>query len=103
MRFVHRLLSRRRPLPGPDIQASDVARGDLGPAPIFPAHVRTGAPVGRSLRLAESPDGRLVTDLWDCTAGSFDWYFDSDEIAHILDGEVHVRRRFGTGLLSAPR
>ena len=77
------------------MQPSDVHRDELTPAPITPEHVRAGAPEGRSLRLSESPDGRLVTDLWDCTAGVFDWYFDADEIAHILDGEVRVAEDSG--------
>ena len=76
--------------PQPDVQTADSGRRDLGPAPIEPNDVRDGQPVARSLRLSASPDGRLVSDLWDCTAGRFDWIFGSDEIVKILEGEVHI-------------
>jgi len=59
--------------------------------PIDPSWIRTGAPVARAVTLTESPDGLLTTGLWDCTAGTFTWIFGSDEIVHILEGEVTVR------------
>jgi uncharacterized cupin superfamily protein len=72
------------------ILTADARRDDLGPCPITPAHVLSGAPVARSAQLTASGDGRISTHLWDCTAGSFHWFFAVDEIVHILDGEVHV-------------
>jgi uncharacterized cupin superfamily protein len=72
------------------ILTADVRRRDLAEAPITAAHVVTGAPVARGVRLTASDDGLVSTHLWDCTAGTFHWYFGVDEVVHILDGEVHV-------------
>jgi len=68
----------------------DTSRDDLVPQPIEPSWIRSGAPVARAVTLTESPDGRLTAGLWDCTAGTFRWVFGSDEIVHILEGEVRV-------------
>ena len=65
--------------------------GPLETAPLRPGTVLTGAPHARSRSLGASPDGLLSYGLWDCTAGAFRWTFYSDEIVHILEGEVTVR------------
>lgn len=59
------------------------------------AEVLEGSPVTRSLDLTRSPDGKLTTNLWDCTAGSFRWYYSTDEVVHVLEGEVHVTAEDG--------
>ncbi len=66
------------------------SRDDLEPAPIRPEWVLEGEPVARALKLAGAADGNLNCSLWDCTKGKFRWHFRSDEIVHILEGEVHV-------------
>ena len=71
--------------------ASETSRNDLAPLPIDPAWIREGAPVARALTWSESPDSLLTSGLWDCTAGTFTWIFGTDEIVHILEGEVRVR------------
>jgi uncharacterized cupin superfamily protein len=70
--------------------ATLAAQGDLEPAPIRPEWVLEGEPIARALKLAAAPDGNLNCSLWDCTKGKFRWRFRSDEIVHILEGEVHV-------------
>jgi uncharacterized cupin superfamily protein len=77
-------------VPAAAILTGDAQRRDLEPAPITSDHVIAGAPLARSVTLTASPDGLLSTHVWDCTAGSFHWYFGVDEVVHILDGEVHV-------------
>lgn len=77
----------------------------LAPAPIDPAWVREGNPVARASLLCASGDGMAATFQWDCTAGTFDWYFAGDETVHILEGEVFVtdgqmERRLGPGSLA---
>lgn len=69
----------------------DTSRTDLSPMPINPAWIRDGNPVARSLTLGRSPDSLVSTGLWDCTAGTFVWVFQRDEIAHIIEGEARVR------------
>jgi uncharacterized cupin superfamily protein len=71
--------------------AFESARGDLVDQPIEPSWIRTGTPVARAITLTESPDGLLTTGIWDCTAGTFTWIFQTDEIVHILEGEVTVK------------
>jgi uncharacterized cupin superfamily protein len=71
--------------------AFESSRGDLVSQPIEPSWIRSGTPVARAVTLTESPDGLLTTGIWDCTAGTFTWIFQTDEIVHILEGEVTVR------------
>lgn len=62
----------------------------LEPAPIRPEWVIAGRPVARTSNLTVSSDGTGTSFVWDCTAGTFHWYFGGDEIVYILEGEVHV-------------
>lgn len=62
----------------------------LEPAPIRPEWVMEGQPEARSAELSRAPDGTAMTVLWDCTAGTFNWFFAGDETAHILEGEAAV-------------
>jgi uncharacterized cupin superfamily protein len=71
--------------------AFDTSRTDLAPMPIEPSWIKAGTPVARAIELSRSPDSLLTAGLWDCTAGTFTWIFSTDEIVHILEGEVRVR------------
>ncbi len=77
----------------------------LEPAPIPADWVISGAPQAREFELAHSPDGTCTFPQWDCTAGTFHWYFGIEETIHILEGEVLVRDAAGvrrTRLLQPP-
>ena len=63
----------------------------LAPCGIGPESIVSGSPQARASNEASSPDGRLTTGMWDCTAGVLDIHFGCDELVHILDGEVTVR------------
>ena len=76
--------------PAVAIQAATTARDDLEPCPLPPAWVLDGNPVARVRNLGKSADGRFSFGLWDCTAGKFQYVFGSDEVVHILAGEVTV-------------
>lgn len=65
--------------------------GELPPRPIEPDWIEKGSPVARARVLTESPDKRLSSGVWECTAGSFKWIYGVDEIVHILEGEVVIR------------
>ena len=74
----------------------------LTAAPIRPEWIIAGRPVARARPLTVSSDGTGSSFAWDCTAGSFHWFFGGDELVHILEGEVHVesgltQRRLGPG------
>jgi uncharacterized cupin superfamily protein len=79
--------------------AFDTSRSDLAPQPIEPSWIKAGTPFARAIVLSESPDSLLNAGLWDCTAGTFTWIFSSDEIVHILEGEVRVRDGHTTHVL----
>ncbi|HYF43437.1 MAG TPA: cupin domain-containing protein [Ramlibacter sp.] len=68
---------------------------ELQPAPIPDEWVIAGQPQARALELGRSPDGTCTAAHWDCTAGTFHWFFFNEEIVHILDGEVLVRSADG--------
>ncbi len=63
---------------------------ELKSSPINAAWILSGEPQARSIEVSRSPDGASNTIIWDCTAGTFRWYFGVDETVHILDGEVIV-------------
>ena len=75
----------------------------LGPAPIPEAWILEGNPVARNKLLAGSSDDRASTQMWDCTAGRFNWLYDTDEVIHVLEGFAIVedaagaRRRLQAG------
>lgn len=72
--------------------------------PVPAAWVEAGAPEATARILLESGDGGLVAGVWHCTAGTFQWHFECDEIIYVLDGAVEVehegqRRLFEPGSL----
>lgn len=69
------------------VRLSDIA---LEPSPIEPSWVLDGEPRARVAEWSRSTDGTTTTNVWDCTAGRFRWYFSVDEIVHIMDGSVTV-------------
>jgi uncharacterized protein len=62
----------------------------LGAAPIPRAWILEGNPVARNKLLAGSSDDLASTYMWDCTAGRFNWYYDTDEVIHVLEGSVII-------------
>jgi uncharacterized cupin superfamily protein len=68
---------------------------DFQPDPIRPEWVIAGSPQARAVELVRSPDGTCTSAQWECTAGTFHWYFWVEETVHILDGEVLVRDGLG--------
>ncbi len=63
---------------------------EMKPSPIEPTWILSGNPVARIAEHSQSDDDAAITAVWDCTAGSFNWYFGWDETVMILEGEVHV-------------
>ena len=72
-------------------RAVDVGRNELPLRPIEPSWIEEGTPVARARILTKSPDDRLSSGVWECTAGKFKWIYGVDEIVHILAGEVVIR------------
>ncbi|MGE6742219.1 cupin domain-containing protein [Allorhizobium pseudoryzae] len=69
---------------------------DLKPAPIEPTWILAGEPQARVAQHSCTEDKCSVTAMWDCTAGSFRWYFGDDETVVILEGEVFITAADGT-------
>jgi uncharacterized protein len=63
----------------------------MKPSPIDPNWVRDGAPIARNFQLSCAKEGGSPTLLWDCTAGVFDWHYDTDESIYVLEGSAVVR------------
>jgi uncharacterized protein len=79
-------------------EGATLRRENLQPAPIPREWVIAGEPLARSLEVAHSPDGTCFAAHWDCTAGTFHWFFGVEETVHILEGEVVVRDASGQEL-----
>ncbi|TWG99566.1 hypothetical protein L614_003400000100 [Ochrobactrum sp. J50] len=95
--FASAVLAVARTMPGifiankgPAVVSDNAMDMELKPAPINPDWVLEGNPKARSSEQSASRDGAAYTAIWDCTAGTFRWYFGWDETVYILDGEVHV-------------
>jgi uncharacterized cupin superfamily protein len=76
-----------------------VARQDvpgLVASPIPRAWILEGNPVARKKHLASSSDRLASTFMWDCTAGRFNWFYDADEVIHVLEGTAVIESAAGT-------
>jgi uncharacterized protein len=70
-------------------------------APIPRSWIRDGNPVARDKRLAGG--NRLPsTIMWDCTAGRFDWFYEAEEVAHVLEGSVLIEDAGGVRQMLRP-
>ena len=75
----------------------------LEPEPIPPEWIVSGSPIARCKKLVRSPDRTSHIVVWDCTPGSFTWYYGMDEAIVIISGEAFMtnekgeERRFGAG------
>jgi uncharacterized cupin superfamily protein len=89
--FSSGALSRvlRRPR-GFGVQTFESHLGPLSLRPIEDSCIEEGSPIARCTTFTESPDKRLSSGLWECSAGKFKVAFALDEIVTILDGEVTV-------------
>jgi uncharacterized cupin superfamily protein len=72
--------------------------------PVPAGWIEAGAPQATARILLESGDRGLVAGVWHCTAGTFQWHFECDEIIYVLDGAVEVehegrRQRYEPGSL----
>lgn len=72
------------------IEAVRLSEVLLQPSPIEQDWILDGDPQARTAEWSRSVDGTTTTNVWDCTAGRFRWYFAVDEIVHIMDGSVTV-------------
>ncbi|RYZ03379.1 MAG: DUF861 domain-containing protein [Comamonadaceae bacterium] len=88
-------ISTTQPIQVPGLGPEPLVQDRFAPAPIRPEWVIAGRPEARAVELVRSPDGTCTSAQWDCTAGTFHWFFFVEETVHILEGEVLVRRPGG--------
>jgi uncharacterized protein len=75
----------------------------LRAAPIEPSWIIEGNPIAANSVISRSEDGSAQTIVWECTEGRFNWYYDSEETLHVLEGSVVIESdamaptRFGPG------
>lgn len=88
------------------IEGAKILRHDaygLTSSPIPRAWILEGSPVARKKLLTSSVDRLAFSFMWDCTAGRFNWFYDEDEVIHVLEGSVlledaaGVRRQLQAG------
>ena len=77
--------------PHPPVVIPSIATDeDVESAPIDPTWILDGKPEARARRLTLLDDSGLSATLWQSNAGRFEWHYGSDELVHILDGEVEI-------------
>lgn len=69
---------------------------EMTASPIEPDWVLAGDPQARVSSHSQAADRFAATAVWDCTAGTFRWFFGWDETVVILEGEVHVTAEDGS-------
>ncbi|MDO1580757.1 cupin domain-containing protein [Rhizobium oryzicola] len=79
--------------------AGDALYDQLAAAPIEPDWILAGDPQARAAVQSKAQDRCSTTAMWDCTAGTFRWYFGEDETVVIVEGEVLVTAEDGTQTL----
>lgn len=75
--------------------AIDPGAVTFAPAPIRKDWMIEGHPTTMAAEIARTADETTRVYIWKTTAGRFHWYYDSDELITVLDGEVFVAD--GTG------
>jgi uncharacterized protein len=87
----------------PLIEAAHTAAAHLTPSPISSSWIIAGNPAAQSTVIAKSTDGLAWTMVWQCSEGSFNWYYDLDETILILEGSILLENdtmsptRYGPG------
>jgi len=76
---------------------------ELEPEPIPRDWIVSGSPEARCKKVVRSRDRTSHIVIWECTPGSFTWYYGMDEAIVIVAGEAFMindrgeERRFGPG------
>jgi uncharacterized cupin superfamily protein len=85
------------------ILITPTATVELEPEPIPLDWIVSGSPVARCKKMVRSHDRTSHVVVWDCTPGSFKWYYGMDETIVVISGEAFMinekgeERRFGPG------
>lgn len=75
----------------------------LEPSSIPVDWILSGTPKAWKKELARTPDQISRMDVWECTAGQFNWHYDKNESVVVISGEAFLMKpdgkelRFGAG------
>ncbi len=69
---------------------------EMKPLQIPASWIVSGTPQTRGAPVTTSTDGAMWVEVWDCTAGSFNWHYDLHETIHIVDGGATIVDADGT-------
>jgi uncharacterized cupin superfamily protein len=58
--------------------------------PIPAEWIKDGTPIARTAFIFGKSQQLSSAAVWDCTAGTFEWHFGTDETIQILEGEARV-------------
>jgi len=72
------------------IQESTAPFGLLPDMPIEPSWIVQGDPIARGQIVTQSADKKVVSGVWTCEPGEFDWTFAADEFIQVLEGKATV-------------
>jgi uncharacterized cupin superfamily protein len=74
---------------------------NLTPGLINADWILEGKPLTNNKLLSKSADGCASTWMWDCTAGRFNWFYDTDETVYVVEGSVIIKDGSRTRHVSA--
>jgi uncharacterized cupin superfamily protein len=73
---------------GRHVLSSAIDSLEMVDCPIRPDWIEEGEPKARARGGVRAADGSVWTGEWDCTAGTFTWTYNEDEIIRIIEGEI---------------
>jgi uncharacterized cupin superfamily protein len=74
---------------------SIAADAKLDPSPINPRWILLGSPSARKKILSVSADEAATILVWDCSSGRFNWFYNIDETAYIIEGSAQLKDSSG--------
>ena len=80
------------------VSSSDIP---LSPAPIPSDWILEGTPEARVRVMATSDDNTAMTIVWDCSAGTFNWFYNLDETVSVVEGGMLLTDHSGTRQVKA--
>lgn len=91
-------------MPNRSIASTNVAATHFVPFPLPPASIRSGTPDAQVHWLRTSGEGEpaYFAGIWTVQPCVFDYLFELDETAHILEGEAVVTQQGGPTLQLRP-
>ena len=72
-----------------------MATAVLDSTPIRPEWVLEGKPIARSKLISQTEGSNSSSFIWECTAGRFNWHYESEETILFLEGSAVIKDNNG--------